>query len=168
MNEATLNTIIGRSVRRLGYTYHKMSDESSDQKPFDGFGVLNNKPLYVESKLIKKGMYSFNFNKIEGHQYENLKNITDSLDLEIPDKFYTLYAIGFFKPRDFFRILFFNHKTIEYLKLKGKESILKKELEDYINRGLFLEICYEKVHFGNKEKRIQYVNGLEKIDEVII
>lgn len=167
MKESDLNTIIGRSIRRTEF-YHKMSDESSDQKPFDGFGILNNKPLYVEAKLIKNGMYSFNFNKIEDHQYENLERIANSLNKSIGGSFYAIYMIGFFKSRDFFRVLCFSHETIRAMKEEGKKSLKKKELEAYIDSGKYLDIKYESIDMGGKKKRYQFIQNLKNIDGVII
>ena len=75
MNEVNLNSIINRSIGRMdGAFNHKISDPSGgmgSQNPFDGFGIINGKPLYYEAKIIKGGIYSFNFNKIEVHQYKN-------------------------------------------------------------------------------------------------
>jgi len=167
MKESSLNTIINQSINRK-YWNHKISDGIggiSVQNPFDGFGIMNDKPLYYEAKLIKGGMYAFNFSKIEDHQVENLRIINASLLKEIPNKFYTLFPVGFYKSREYFRILLFSYKTIESRKSNGEKSIKQKELNKFIEQNKYLTIKYEKDSRGNRK---QYISDLERWDEVII
>jgi penicillin-binding protein-related factor A (putative recombinase) len=162
MKEQELNTIINKSINRYQNGWNtKIPDPAYGQGvqlPFDHFGVFNGKPLYMESKLIK-GIYSFNFNRIEEHQFNNLmwlkSHIKDAL---------CLVPIGFYVPRKTTYVLWFDILTIESLTKQGKTSILKKELERYIEQGMFLEIKSEKI----QEMRVKYVQDIERLEEVII
>lgn len=168
MKESQLNTILSRSLNKLdnGW-FHKIADPlhgTGIQNPFDGFGVLNEKPIYIESKLIKNGIYAVNFNRIEEHQIANLNEINQMLQ----DKSsLCLIAVGFYQPRKLNEIVFFSIDYILYLKKKGIKSIKKKELLKLREKGHFLKINYVK---GIDGKRRQYIDleKLARLEEYLI
>ena len=167
MKESQLNVTLKNSFINYGGWCHKISDGVGGigiQNPFDIFGIINNKPLYQETKLVK-GLYAFNFNRIEKHQFENLTFIENLLSKTIPDKFYSLIVVGFYKPRKFFYVMFFNIKTLNEFKKSGIMSIKKKELQKYIEEGKYLSVVWETDKTG---KRKQFVKDINRIDEVII
>lgn len=167
MTEANLNTILKNSIKYYGGWCHKIADGVggiSTQNPFDSLGIFNNKPLYVEAKLIK-GFYSFNFNRIESHQTNNLMFIENSLSKTIPNKFYSLVVVGFYEPRKFFYLLFFSIRTLDKLRKEGINSIKKKELEIFIKQGKYLSVVWM---FDKNQRKRQCVEGMDRLDEVLI
>jgi hypothetical protein len=162
MKESELNTIISRSIDRYSKGWcHKIADPIGGkgiQNPFDGFGGINDKSLYYELKLIK-GIYSFNFNEIAPHQWNNLlwfnENIKNSL---------SLVGIGLYIPRKITYMLWFNISTLYDWFIQDKTSVKKKEIESYINKELYLPIQIEEIN----GKRIKYVQRIEQIEEVLI
>lgn len=159
MDESSLNKIITDSAIVNSGHYHKISDDSRTQKPYDGYGIINRKPAYIESKFIKNEIKSFNFNKIEPHQLKNLTIISEQLEC----KHYSLIALGLWKSREYFYVLFFEVKFINKLISLGKNSILKKELEEFIRLEKYLPVV-TKIIDTEKYKIIE----LEKLDSVII
>lgn len=162
MKEAELNTIISKSLNRYekgwGFKIPDPSYGEGTQRCFDGFGAFNRKPLYFETKLIK-GVYSFNLNRIEEHQWKHLCNLKAYLPNAL-----CLVPVGFYIPRKTTYILWFNIETLVDLTFKEKGSILKKELETYIQNGLYLEVKTEKIN----DKRVKYVQNIDRLEEVII
>ena len=160
MKESELNTIITRSIKINSNFGHKLSDQSYDQKPFDGFGIINNKPAYFESKLIKNDFKSFNFNIIEDHQYVNLTNIDSQLK-DLPH--YSLITLGIWIPRKLFYTFFFDINFIKLTKENGKNSFLKKELLEWVEKEKYLPVVNTEIN-NKKYKTID----LQKLDGVII
>lgn len=162
MQESELNTIINKSIARyergLAEKIPDATQGMGTKRPFDSFGAFNEKALYMEVKLIK-GIYSFNFNKIKDHQFINLLAYKKYIDNSI-----CIVPVGFYKPRKFLYILWFDISTIYDLTKKGKKSIVKQELQNYINQGKFLEVKSEKIG----DKRCKYVQDIERLEEVII
>jgi penicillin-binding protein-related factor A (putative recombinase) len=163
MKEIQLNTIISRSIKKIGW-YHKISDPlggTGIQNPFDGFGVINGYPLYIEAKLIKNGIYAFNFNKIEEHQITNLNEINKMLSISK-----CLIAVGFYKPRQLCEICFFDIDYINQLMADEVKSIKKKQLEQYRDKGFFMKINY--VEEGNKRRQYIDLSKLSNLEDFII
>lgn len=135
MKETDLNRIIFRQFREDGGIGHKISDESSNQKPFDGFGVINGKTYFIESKFIKSEFSSFSFNLLEEHQKDNLHRIMEHSQFETEP----LVVVGYFVPRKVFGFFAFTYESIIYKKLVGQNSIKKKELIE-LKEDYFIEI----------------------------
>jgi len=75
MKEAEVNNIIRKSLD-WGY---KIPDDGSSmsmgiKRPFDVFGIIDGRPIYIESKAMNK-MQSFNLGKIRDHQIKSLVDI---------------------------------------------------------------------------------------------
>lgn len=162
MIEADLNTIIKNSIKEKGWC-HKISDQGGQaytENPFDLFGVYEGKPIYIESKLIKGGIYSLNLDRIEEHQYKNLNEIKEVLTVEN----YCLYAVGFYKPREMKIVMFFDSDYVWKEKQNGKKSFLKKELEEFYNQGKYYSIKSILEEDGKRHERIiDFDNLKEKI-----
>jgi len=142
MNEAQSNTIFNNSLKQLGFS-HKIADPVGGygiQNPFDGFSTVLNKNLYWEGKIIKGGIYSFNFNRIEKHQYDNLLQIKSQNDKNI-----CIVNLAIWKSRSFFYFLLLDIKLIEYLITNNKNSLLGKELKVIIDNNIFLSVKKNKV-----------------------
>jgi len=75
MKEKEVNNIIRKSLD-WGY---KIPDDGSAmsmgiKRPFDVFGIIDGRPIYIESKAMNK-MESFNLGRIRDHQIKNLLEI---------------------------------------------------------------------------------------------
>lgn len=141
MKETDLNRIIVKSIKQNDGWAHKISDDAQNfigtsKKPFDYFGVLNNKPIYGESKLIKNGIYAFNFKRIEDHQLTSLMNIRKRLESTC----YTVFSIGFWKSRKFFYVVFFDLDLICWLMDNGIVSIKQKDIQRLIDEDKYCTI----------------------------
>lgn len=163
-NEAKLNTIIKNSINIHEWAF-KIPDHAKGKSfvtnPFDGFGILNNKPLYYETKLIKKGIYAFSFDRIEEHQWKNLKQISDLLK----DNCYCFIFVGFYEIRKLKIVMVFDFNFLWQEKQLGRKSFTKKELMQFYNDNKYLPI--QKVLLTNDKKQ-DIIEGLESIDTVII
>lgn len=111
------------------------------QNPFDGFSVFDNLPWYWESKILSHGYQSFNFKKIEEHQFDNLKNIYEELSNINP--FCSLIILGIYKSRTFFDVMFFSFNIIQELIIYNKKSLLKKDLLLIKENKMYLPIKRE-------------------------
>ncbi len=146
MNEKDLNRILVKSINEIGFGY-KISDEAANyygtsKKPFDIIGVTNKFMIFGESKLIKGGLYAFNFKKIESHQIVALSKIKQSLQILSYQNAHTVISVGFWKSREFFYVMFFD---ILVITMGTRTSIKKKELEAIIESGKYLSIKKEHV-----------------------
>ncbi len=142
MTEAQSNTIFNNGLKQLGFS-HKIADPVGGygiQNPFDGFSTVLSKSIYWEGKIIKNGIYSFNFNKIEKHQYSNLLQIKTENKDNI-----CIINLAIWKSRSFFYFLLLDIKLIEYLITNNKNSLLGKELKVIIDNNMFLEVKNKKV-----------------------
>lgn len=169
-NEASLNTILANSFSELTECRaHKIADPKGGlgiQNPFDHFGVFNGKPLYSESKILKK-IEAFNFNKIEEHQYENLNFYQNALR----GNCYTLVFLGIYIPRKMKVIIPFDFGFIYHTRLSGKKSFLKKELEFFLEKGLFLPINYQTFINGEGKvvrKELIPSSSLSQLDQLLV
>jgi hypothetical protein len=160
MKESDLNTILTRSIKLNSNFGHKLSDQSYDQKPFDGFGIINKKPAYFESKLLKNDIKAFNFNLIEDHQFANLNVISEHLN-ELPH--YTFISLGIWIPRKIFYVFFFDINFFKEVKESGKNSFLKKELLDWIEEKKFIPVSNTEIN-NKKYKTLDLTN----LDGVLI
>lgn len=142
MKEKDLNRVIVSSLKDIGFA-HKISDDAQNftgtsKKPFDYFAVTEDFTVYGESKFIK-GIYSFNFNRLEEHQIEALTEIATKTEM-YDSTVLPVVSIGFWEPHKFLFIIFFHIKTINSLIDAGTNSIKKKELERIIENGKYLEV----------------------------
>lgn len=167
MVEADLNTILVRSINTLGGKAEKLVDPSyadlmrgARKVPYDYYGTLpDGRPIHSESKLVKpqtttQMLSSFSFKKIEDHQFENL-NAQASIRNRNNRDTVLLYSIGYWKSRKYFIVFFFDVDYIRKLKAEGKTSFTGKEMQEFYDKGLYLEI---------KKKHLDF----NKIDDVII
>jgi penicillin-binding protein-related factor A (putative recombinase) len=162
MKESDLNTIIKNSVQEEGWCF-KISDQGGQAyipNPFDLFGIFQGEPIYIESKIIKNGLYAFNLDKIEEHQYANLLQIEESIKVSHN----CLIAVGFYKQREMKIIMFFDFMYIWNEKQKGRKSFLKKELEELYSDNMYVTIG-KKMIGDNKYDRILDIKNLK--DKII-
>lgn len=141
MKETDLNRIINKTLKEEGFS-HKIADPlggTGIQNPYDIYSIQKWGLLNIESKLIKKGLYAFNFKKIEDHQLSNLLFI-EKLTKDWNPKPINLIAVGFFILRELFIVMFFDIKFIKQRMDKGNKSIKKKELEKFFEKGKYLTI----------------------------
>lgn len=126
MKEADLNRIIANSLE-WGY---KIPDPpqivatTASQRPFDGFGIFKNYPVYWEGKFSKQ-LKAFDLSRIADHQAEALDAIYRQLSPA-----HTWIVYGVHVGRADFRIWIFDWAFIKVRRL-DKANILKKELEQY-------------------------------------
>lgn len=140
MTEKDLNRIIFNAFSNQNQFGHKISDDAqnfkrTNKKPFDGFAVAENGIYFIESKLLKTSLGSFNFNKLEDHQIDNLQTIA-----RIRKDVFPLVAIGWWVKRGFFKLAFLHIDLIIYLISLNKGSILKKEILLLDDKDLLFEI----------------------------
>jgi penicillin-binding protein-related factor A (putative recombinase) len=144
MVEKDLNRILVKSINEIGWA-HKISDDAqtftaTSKKPFDYFGVTPHYMIFSESKLVKEGLYSFNFKRIEDHQLRSLEIIkTMSKILEFVNC-HSIVNVGFWKPRKFFYVIFLDIEAIFESLADGNISLKKKVLENIIDADMYLEI----------------------------
>lgn len=162
-NEATLNGILDRSFKRTEF-HHKIQDATGGQglaRPFDSFCTFKGLPTYYETKILKK-YEAFGFaSRVEDHQWDNLRLIDSKLSVENN----TWIVLGIYELRKSFRVFFFDMKYLWNLKECGVKSIKKKELEQLVEKGLYLDIKGEEDKQG---KRKQYIQDLHLLKEKII
>jgi len=157
--EKDFNRDLFRQFKIYGGCSHKISDESRDQKPFDGFGVINGKAYFIESKLIKDNFTSFNFNKLEDHQKRNLKSIS----IHAPPNVIPAVAVSYWLPRKFYGFFFFHYDIIDYLISIDKNSIKKKELLQ-LKEDFFINIRRTK----NEKGKYTYEYDIKELETKII
>ena len=139
MNEAKLNTIIGHSMQ----WHFKPKDNTGQLLCFDGFAIMDGKPMYWEAKnLTKPG--AFNFSRLEDHQIANLLFIQSTL--KVPN--YCLILIGVDFGRADKRVYVFKDMAYIDKRKKEKKSILKKE-------------------FAKRKNYVLVRNGLINVEEMI-
>jgi penicillin-binding protein-related factor A (putative recombinase) len=125
-NEKELNTIIKNSLS-WGFKISdppKVAIHSFQKNCFDGFGILETRPVYWEAKFLKN-LESFNLNSIADHQINNLSIIKKLM----PDAFCWI-VLGIRVGRNDSRIyLFDNIEEISKRRLE-KKNYLRKELDE--------------------------------------
>jgi len=124
MDEKVINRVIGKSMD----WYHKISDAGMGQKPFDSFGVYKGKAIYTEAKYLPKPK-SFNFNRLEDHQIENLLEIENQKTNNIIPLL--LIAVNF--GRADVRVFYYKDMHEIFKRKTEKRNILKKEFESSKN-----------------------------------
>ena len=166
MKESDLNRDINRSFN-LEYWGCKIPDPANGtgvQRPFDGFSVLPNTPIYYESKLIRNGLYAINFKSIEEHQYANLLKIKKMLPNAL-----CIALIGFYIPRKMYKLMVFDIDYINNRRLSGEKSIKQKELNSFIEQGKFLDFTkIEALTSSGNAKKVSVIQDLKRISEVVI
>jgi hypothetical protein len=162
MVESNLNTIIKNSINLLPKSRaFKIPDGRggiSIQSPMDSFGVLLGYPLYYETKLVKKNLNAFSFDRIEDHQYENLEFYHSSL----VNKNYCLCIVGYYVPRVLKGVFIFDSHFVFEEHSKGIKSFKKKQLLEW-KKDYFIDINYHTVD----NKRVELLD-LSSIESKII
>jgi penicillin-binding protein-related factor A (putative recombinase) len=123
-NEASLNTVIKMSLQ-WGYKIPDPTGQYSStiSRPFDLFGIYNNRPIYIESKYAS-GLKSFDLQRIEDHQIENLISIKNLMPIAYCWIIYGVHVNN----RDN-RIYVFDDLTDLLQRRKDHNNFLKKDLE---------------------------------------
>lgn len=123
-NEAEFNTIVTKSLDwgfKIPDTGNSVMYAPKNRLPFDGFGAVNGKPVYFESKYLST-VRAFNFNRLEDHQIENLLKLKELM----PDAL-VLFLICVDFGRGDKRVFFFRDMDYVNQRKMAKDSITKKE-----------------------------------------
>ncbi len=129
MDEKILNRWIANSFPWS----HKLPDPppgtslTANKRPFDGFAVTPQGPVYWEAKLMKQ-LQAFSFARIEPHQIYNLcmgKNILKNSGHEG----YFVVILGVWNKGKGIKAWLFDIHLISQLVESGKKSFTKKDLE---------------------------------------
>ena len=155
MTESIMNTDIIRSFRHEGYEGQKIPDPmhgTGIQNMFDMFTIGKGYDTlyiyYVESKLIKGEYTSFNFNRLEDHQYECLSSIHAIYDafssLTSRIQVLPVVCVGWWVPRKLYSSLWISIDLIRYLRERGLNSILKKTVLKIKEAGMFVDFNTDK------------------------
>lgn len=145
MLEKDLNRIIVRSFNKDENSWaYKISDDAQQfsgtvQKPFDYFGIHNGLIFYGESKLVK-GLYSFNFKRLEDHQIATLSCISNLAKKQNNNSILPLVSVGFWKSHTFFNVVFIHIDAILKQIANSVFSIKKKSIICIFDRGMCLSI----------------------------
>ena len=99
-----------------------MSALSATSRCFDGFGILEQKPMYWESKFSQK-LQAFNLQRLEPHQAKALSDIINILPTALCLVIYAVH-VG----RGDTRIYIFDWNYLRQ-RYDEKRNVLKKELE---------------------------------------
>jgi len=161
MKEAQTNTVFNNSLKKKGFS-HKIADPVGGygiQNPFDGFTVAFDKHIYWEGKIVKGGFYSFNFNRIEDHQYNNLLQIRDQLHS------ICIINLAIWQSRKFFYFLLFDIELIKYLKDKNKNSFIGKELKQFVDNNLYLEV--KKKEIVNIDDFLSKIISIDSYEDMV-
>lgn len=153
MTEADLNRILG--VGSCDFAY-KISDMGRHALlPFDFFGVVKDKCIYVESKLLKEPS-AFNFNRLEDHQIANLLAISKTpaaLNGSAVPLFLICVNYGTAKKRVYY------FKDMQYLfdRKLAKRSITKKEFDSRSNYVLIKNGKIDYSEIFNTSPSLEYL-----------
>jgi hypothetical protein len=141
MKEATLNHDLVSLFKSTGHFAYKIEDPhkaqvlSSSKRPFDGlarfYPPVND--FYFETKLIKNSVKAFSIKRVKDHQLANLLQIKKSGGL-------TAIILGVWIPRKAYWFLCFDPEFLLGLLRRGKESINKKELNFYCEKGYSISL----------------------------
>jgi penicillin-binding protein-related factor A (putative recombinase) len=128
--ESFFNTVFKNSIIEIeknpcsAYKISDIGGEATIQKPFDGFGVFQNKSMYWEAKRVN-GVSAFNIKNLfegeRGHQMLYMDMFS-----KIPDT-YTWVVLFCYIPRKSIMYVF-EYDTIKRLYEEGVTSIKKKNL----------------------------------------
>jgi penicillin-binding protein-related factor A (putative recombinase) len=123
-NEAALCTVIKMSLD-FGYKIPDPTNRfnATISRPFDLFGVLNSKPIYIEAKYAT-GLRVFDLQCIEDHQIENLISIK-----KLMPNSYCWIIYGVHASHADNRIYIFDDLDNLVKRRKNRENFLKKDLE---------------------------------------
>lgn len=140
MEESDLNRRIKNSINDAGGHGEKLPDPpqssatSSSQRPYDGYGVLNGFFLSWEGKFDYDKYQSFNYAaRVKDHQWDNLL-----LDAKNGVNAWVIYGVWI--SRKFFDVFTFDVTLLDRLRKEGKPSFWGKELLEFKERGLYLNI----------------------------
>jgi penicillin-binding protein-related factor A (putative recombinase) len=140
MFEKDLNRDLTRLFNNHGWAY-KIPDPpasvalSASPRPFDGFAAFRGFDFFYESKLIKNKISAFSISRIEDHQFENLLKLRE-LGKE------TAIILGIWIARKSYHLLIFD---AYFLYTLGNKSVLKKQLESYIQAGYAIDMQHTEV-----------------------
>jgi len=154
MLEKNLNQDLARLFNLSGWAY-KIPDPpkavacSSSKRPFDGIAAFKDFDFFYESKLMKNKISAFQVKRVETHQFENLLKLRE-LGKE------TAVILGIHIPRKFYKILAFD---VFFLHALAFKSILKKEIEAYIEAGYAIDLKQPEDFEPEKLIKLR-INGL--------
>jgi penicillin-binding protein-related factor A (putative recombinase) len=157
MQEKDLNRIINKTFAERGFS-HKLQDppqavaKTFGKNPFDGFAMVDGVPIYWEAKL-NKGYSALSFSKIQEHQLDSLLTLGDS-GFAFP-----LIMWGIYEPRKVKHIYTFDIDFISSLIQQGKKSITKKELLEFHEKNMYVEI--KKEYFDIDQFWHRIIHGRE-------
>jgi hypothetical protein len=124
-NEQELCTILRNSLTWAYKIPDPMNNFGSvSQKPFDIFGILSDKPVYIEAKYANH-FKAFDLSRIEDHQIANLR----AIKALIPDA-HCWIVYGVRVDRGDNRIFIFDNPHEINKRREEKRNFLKKELEN--------------------------------------
>ncbi len=142
MQEKDFNTLLKNSLNEYGYAY-KISDQGGEfgtiAKPSDLIFFGKNSCGLIEGKLIK-GIYAFNFDRIEDIQWESLLKVSS-----IKKEYLGLLALYIFIPRKLKIVLFFDINFIKRYKEQNNKSFKQKDLKKFIENNLFVSVGSDKL-----------------------
>jgi len=154
MKESNLNSLIVKNFKDAGGFSYKIIDPqfTNDEnqrfnlrRPFDGIAVANGFTYFYETKMLKN-YQAFPFRKLSEHQITNLclinKNSVFTTPMIIVGIY--LYRIGF--------DLFFIQPNMKAWEMRC--SILKSQLEELRNEGLYLPLRKQKFEVFKIPSRI--------------
>ena len=135
MLESEFNSIVTKSLNNQGGFGFKIPDERStltgfhSKNPYDIYGLYKNNFVAWESKWMNKPQ-SFNFDRLEEHQIENLIK-----SFELIDNCLAVFAVGIDFGRNDKRVFIWKNKDLYNIKERkeNKSNILKKEFEQRKN-----------------------------------
>lgn len=136
MLESDFNSIVTKSFNSQGGYGFKIPDERStitgfhSKNPYDVYGIYNGKFWSWESKWMNKPQ-SFNFNRLEDHQIDNL---IKSYEL-MRGNGVSVFAIGVDYGRADKRVFIWKNEDLYKIKERKElgKNILKKELDSLKN-----------------------------------
>jgi penicillin-binding protein-related factor A (putative recombinase) len=140
MFEKDLNRDLTRLFNNHGWA-HKLPDPpasvalAASPRPFDGFAAFRGFDFFYESKLIKNKISAFPVSRVEDHQFENLLKLRE-LGKE------TAIILGIWIARKSYQLLIFD---VYFLYTLERKSILKKQLESYIQAGYAVDMRHTEV-----------------------
>lgn len=132
--EYQLNTVIGHSLD----IHYKIPDIGNCIKPFDGFGIVNQTPVFWEAKFLREPK-SFHFDRLEDHQIRYLMNFKKNCPSCL-----SLLLIGVVFGRGDLRVFYYTDLEDIFNRKKEKRSILKKE---FLSSSNYVPVIDKQINF---------------------
>ena len=159
MLESDFNSIVTKSFNSQGGYSFKIPDERStitgfhSKNPYDVFGLYKGKFWAWESKWMNK-VESFNFNRLEDHQIDNLIKSYEIME----GNGISVFAVGVDFGRNDKRAFIWGNSQLYIIREKknAKKNILGKEFKELTN---FVRITKKEIPIDevieiiNKEKQ---------------